>query len=88
MIRRHVAKPNNSPFRIKRLAQSKLAGWAFNSLLADDPFAVKARTAIVKSARQWPVLKLVIIAAHGPFWPVNSPLSIWAELWPGVFPAY
>ena len=58
MIRRHGAWPNRSPFRLKRLAQSKLVGWPINGLLADDPFVVKARTAIVKSAHQRLVLNL------------------------------
>ena len=58
MIRRHVTRPKSGPFRLKRLAQSKLAGWPINDQLADGPFAVKARATIVKSARQRPVLNL------------------------------
>ena len=58
MIGRHVARPNSGPFRLKRLARSKLAGWTINGLLADGPFPVKARTTGVKSAHQRPVLDL------------------------------
>ena len=56
MIRRHVAQPNSGPFRLKGPAQSKLAGWPINGLVAHGPFIGKARLNSVKSARHQPVV--------------------------------